>query len=185
MLAVVGVIILVTQAGICVARFETGYMLPLTFGDTHQDLSQIQQYLTVDRSVEGSAVRAFGTLGSPGSTVRLCMMMIPFALFLCVPNTMFRMRFVFVALTAFGILGLVLTFTRVYYITTSHSARARVFDHVTRPRSAEDDARRNRTGRAARLGGGGGGESQALRAVHDSGGLGVRALASVPGGPQR
>jgi hypothetical protein len=115
-LAVVGVIILVTQAGMTVARFETGYMTPLTFGDTHQELSQIEEYLTVDRSDEGSAVRGFGTLGSPGSTAHLCMMVIPFALFLCVPNAMFRMRFAFAALTAFGLLGLVLTFTRVAYI---------------------------------------------------------------------
>jgi hypothetical protein len=119
LLAVVGVIILVTQAGMTVARFETGYMTPLTFGETHQELSQIEQYLSVDRTDEGSAVRAFGTLGSPGSTARLCMMVIPFALFLCVPNAMFRMRFAFAALTAFGLGGLVLMFTRVYYITTA------------------------------------------------------------------
>ncbi|MGH6847368.1 MAG: O-antigen ligase family protein [Methylocella sp.] len=118
-LAVVGVIILVTQAGMTVARFETGYMTPLTFGETYQDLSQIEQYLAVDRFDEGSAVRAFGTLGSPGSTLRLCMMVIPFALFLSVRNAMFGMRFAFATLTAFGLLGLVLTFTRVYYITTA------------------------------------------------------------------
>jgi hypothetical protein len=118
-LAIVGVIILVTQAGMTVARFETGYMTPLTFGETFQELSQIEQYLAVDRSDEGSAIRAFGTLGSPGSTLRLCMMVIPFALFLSVPNAMFGMRFAFAALTAFGLLGLVLTFTRVYYITTA------------------------------------------------------------------
>lgn len=118
-LAIVAVIILVTQAGMTVTRFETGYMTPLTFGETHQDLSQIEQYLAVDRTDEGSAVRAFGTLGSPGSTLRLCMMVIPFALFLIVPNAMFRMRWAFAALTAFGLLGLALTFTRVYYITTA------------------------------------------------------------------
>jgi len=118
-LAIVGVIILVTQAGMTVARFETGYMTPLTFGETHQDLSQIEQYLAVDRTNEGSELRSFGTLGSPGSTLRLCMMVIPFALFLCVPNAMFKMRFAFAALTAFALLGLVLTFTRVYYITTA------------------------------------------------------------------
>ncbi|MGH6801207.1 MAG: hypothetical protein ACRECZ_07320, partial [Methylocella sp.] len=52
-LAAVGVIILVTQAGMTVARFETGYMTPLTFGETNQDLSQIEQYLAVDPSDEG------------------------------------------------------------------------------------------------------------------------------------
>jgi hypothetical protein len=118
-LGVVGIIILVIQAGMTIARFETGYMIPLAFGDAHQDLSQIEQYLTVDRFADASALRSFGTLGSPGSTVRLCMMVIPFALFLCVPNAMFRMRLAFSALTAFGLLGLVLTFTRVYYITTA------------------------------------------------------------------
>jgi hypothetical protein len=118
-LAVVGVIILVTQAGMTVARFETGYMTPLKFGNAYEDLSQIKQYLAVDRSDEESAVRAYGTLESPGSTVRLCMMVIPFALFLCVPNAMFRTRFAVAALTAFGLLGLAFTFTRVYYITTA------------------------------------------------------------------
>ena len=47
------------------------------------------------------------------------MMVIPFALFLCVRNVMFRVQLAFAALTAFGLLGLVLTFTRVYYITTT------------------------------------------------------------------
>jgi len=118
-LAMVGVIILVTQAGMTVTRYETGYMSPLAFGDTHQDISEVEQYLAVDRTVEGSALRGFGTLSSPGSTIRLCMMVIPFALFLCVPNAMFRMRFAFLGLTTFGLLGLLLTFTRVYYITTA------------------------------------------------------------------
>jgi len=44
-------------------------------------------------------------------------MMIPFALFLCVRNALFRMRLLFAVLTIFGILGLVFTFTRAYYIT--------------------------------------------------------------------
>src|SRR5712691_4504321 len=118
-LAIVGVIILVTQAGMTVTRFETGYMTSLSFGESHQDISEIEQYLAVDRTVEGSALRGFGTLASPGSTVRLCMMVIPFALFLCVPNAMFGMRLAFMGLTTFGLLGLLLTFTRVYYITAS------------------------------------------------------------------
>jgi hypothetical protein len=118
-LVIVGVSMLVTQAGVTVGRFYTGYMTPFTFGETHQDLAQIQEYLSVDRSDEGSAVRGFGTLGSPGSTVRLAMMVIPFALFLSVPNAMFGMRLLFMGLAAFGIGGLVLTFARVYFITTA------------------------------------------------------------------
>ena len=118
-LAVVAVVTLVTQAGVTLVRFETGYMTPLTFGETHQDASQIEQYLTVDRSEEGGWVRAFGTLGSPGSTLRLCMLYIPFALFLCVPNPLFKWRLPFIGLTAFGLVGLVFTFTRVYFITTA------------------------------------------------------------------
>jgi O-antigen ligase len=118
-LAAVGVIILVTQAATTVARFETGYMTPISFGETYQDLAQIEQYLAVDRTDEGSTIRAFGTLGSPGATLHICMMFIPFALFLSVPNAMFRMRLAFAALSVFGLLGLVLTFTRVYYITAA------------------------------------------------------------------
>jgi hypothetical protein len=118
-LTIAAVAILVTQAAMTLTRFETGYMTPLSLGDTHQDLSEIEQYLAVDRSDEFSVVRAFGTLGSPGSTVRLCMMVIPFALLLCAPNAMYGARLVFAALTAFGLFGLLLTFTRVFYITTA------------------------------------------------------------------
>lgn len=119
-LAIVAVIMLATQAAVTAVRFETGYLTPLTFGDTHQDLLQISQYLTVNRSAEGFSplVRAFGTLGSPNGTTRLCMMLIPFALFLCVPNALCRMRAAFAALTAFALLALMLTFTRVFYIVT-------------------------------------------------------------------
>jgi hypothetical protein len=116
-LAVVGVAILVTQAAVTVARFETGNLTPLVAGDTHQDEAQVINYLTVDRSDPNSAVRAFGTLTSPNGTTRLCLLVIPFALFLAVPNGMFRARFGFAVLAAFGLLGLVLTFTRVWYIT--------------------------------------------------------------------
>jgi hypothetical protein len=116
-LAVVGVVILVTQAAVTIARFMTGYMAPLTFGETYQDLAEVRQYLAVDRTDEESVIRAFGTLASPGSTLKLCMMVMPFALFLCVPNAMFRLRSVFAAATAFALLGLTFTFTRVYYIT--------------------------------------------------------------------
>jgi O-Antigen ligase len=116
-LAVVGVVILVTQAAVTVARFETGNLTPLVAGDTHQDEDQMKNYLTVDRSDPNSLVRAFGTLTSPNGTTRLCLLVIPFALFLSVPNGMFRTRFGFAALATFGLLGLILTFTRVWYIT--------------------------------------------------------------------
>jgi len=118
-LAAVGVVILVTQAGTTALRYETGDISPLVFGETYQDLSQAAQYLTMDSSADQSIVRAFGTLGSPGTTVKLCMMVLPFALFLCVRNAMFRMQVLFAALTGFGLLGLILTFARVYYITAT------------------------------------------------------------------
>ena len=47
------------------------------------------------------------------------MLMIPFALFLCVPNTMFKRRWAFAALTVFSLVGLAFTFDRVYFITTT------------------------------------------------------------------
>jgi hypothetical protein len=115
-LVAMAVAIMVIQAGMTVIRFGTGYMTPLTLADTRQDLAQITQYLTVDRSDPGSWVRAYGTLGSPGATIHLAMMAIPFGLFLCVRHGVFGRRWLFVGLTAFGILGLVLTFTRVYFI---------------------------------------------------------------------
>ncbi len=118
-LVAVAMIVLVTQGAMTLIRFKTGYMTFFSFGDSGQDPSQVTNYLTVDRSDPNSAVRAFGTLGSPNETTRLCLMVIPFALFLCVPNPMFRMRLAFVAMTMFALAGLVLTFTRVFYITTA------------------------------------------------------------------
>lgn len=118
-LVAVGVVILVTQAAVTVVRFETGYITPLTFGDTHQDLSKLEKYLEVDRSIGDSATRGFGTMGSPNETIRLCLMFIPFALFLSVPNAMFRRWLLVATLTAAGLGGLVLTFTRLYYIVAA------------------------------------------------------------------
>jgi hypothetical protein len=130
-LAAVGVVILVTQAGTTALRYETGNLSPLTFGETDladklprnavlaPDLSKAAQELAMDRSADQPTVRAFGTLQSPGTTVKLCMMVLPFALFLCVRNAMFRMQVLFAALTCFALLGLILTFARVYYIAAT------------------------------------------------------------------
>ncbi len=118
-LALTCVITLVAQAGMTVIRVKTGYYTPIVFGDFSQDIDEIKHYLMVDRSDSDSIVRGYGTLGSPGGTVRLCMLMIPFALFLCVPNAMFKKRLWFVAFTVFSLVGLVFTFDRVYFITTA------------------------------------------------------------------
>jgi hypothetical protein len=118
-LAIVSVATIVIQGGMTVFRVKTGYYTPLVFGDYPQDIDEIKHYLMVDRYDPDSIVRGFGTLGSPGGTVRLSMLMIPFALFLCVPNPVFKRRFVIVVLTAFSLAGLALTFDRVYFITTA------------------------------------------------------------------
>jgi hypothetical protein len=118
-LAVTCVVTLVAQAAMTVLRVKTGYYTPIVFGDFPADVDQIKHYLMVDRYDSDSIVRGYGTLGSPGGTVRLCMLMFPFALFLCVPNTMFKRRLVFVALTVFSLVGLVFTFDRVYFFTTA------------------------------------------------------------------
>jgi hypothetical protein len=118
-LAVVCVITLLAQAGMTILRVKTGYYTPIAFGDASQDIDEIKHYLMVDRSDSDSIVRGYGTLGSPGGTVRLCMLMIPFALFLCVPNAMFKRRLVVAALTVFSLVGLVFTFDRVYFVTTA------------------------------------------------------------------
>jgi putative inorganic carbon (HCO3(-)) transporter len=117
-LVLVGVVILVTQAGMTLLRYYTGYITPLIPSGS-VDLSEMTKYLEVDRTAGGSAVRGYGTLNSPGSTTRLCMMVIPFALLLCVRNVMFRMPLVFAVLTCFGLVGLVFTFTRVYFIVAA------------------------------------------------------------------
>ena len=118
-LAIVCVVTLVTQAGMTILRVRTGYYTPIVFGDFPQDVDEIRHYLMVDRTDSDSIVRGYGTLGSPGGTVRLCMLMVPFALFLCVPNAMFKNWLAFVVLTVFSIVGLMFTFDRVYFITTA------------------------------------------------------------------
>ena len=126
LVAIMAVAILLIQGAVTVLRFETGWMEPLSFGQTGQDEDQILQYLTVDREDGGGQVRSFGTLGSPGSTVRLCMMVIPFALLLSLRNPLFRNRLPFLALTALGIGSLLLTFTRAFYLTTAIQVAAAV-----------------------------------------------------------
>ena len=118
-LAIVCVITLVAQAATTLLRVKTGYYTPIVFGDFPQDVDEIRHYLMMDRTDPDSIVRGFGTLSSPGGTVRLCMLMIPFALFLCFPNPMFKRRWVFVAATVFSLVGLAFTFDRVYFITTA------------------------------------------------------------------
>lgn len=118
-LAITGVVIITTQAITTVLRVKLGYYSPIAFGDSQQDIDSIMEYLAVDRSDVDSIVRGYGTLGSPGGTVRLCMLMLPFALFLCVPNAMFKKRLIIAAATIFSIAGLCLTFDRVYFITTA------------------------------------------------------------------
>ena len=50
LLAIVCVVTLTVQAGVTVLRVKTGYYTPFVFGDFHQDVDQIQKYLSVDRS---------------------------------------------------------------------------------------------------------------------------------------
>jgi hypothetical protein len=138
LLAIVCVVTLVVQAGVTMLRVKTGYYTPFSFGNFDQDVDQIQKYLSVDRSDPDSMVRGYGTLGSPGGTVRLCMLMFPFALFLCFPNAMFKRRLAFAALTAFSLVGLVFTFDRVYFITTAVQL-VLVFSIVLRDRVMKRD----------------------------------------------
>jgi O-Antigen ligase len=137
-LAIACVITLVAQAGVTVLRVKTGYYTPIVFGDFPVDLDEIKHYLMVDRYDSDSIVRGYGTLGSPGGTVRLCMLMIPFALFLCFPNAMFKRRLAFVGLTVFSLVGLVFTFDRVYFIITAVQL-ALVFFIMLRDRMVKRD----------------------------------------------
>ena len=125
--AIMAIAILTIQAAVTVVRYETGWMQPLAFGDARQDEDHVLQYLSVDRGDIGDQVRAFGTLGSPGSTLRLCMMVIPFGLLLSMRNPFFSRRMLFLGLTAFGMGSLLLTFTRAYYPTTAIQVAAAFF----------------------------------------------------------
>jgi O-antigen ligase len=119
LLAIMAVAILTIQGAVTVARYETGWMKPLAFGDSQQDEDRTLLYLSVDRDEIGEQVRSFGTLGSPGSTLRLCLMVIPFALLLSMRNPVFSHRLLYLGLTAFGMGSLLLTFTRAYLPTTA------------------------------------------------------------------
>ena len=117
--ALIGVAILTIQGAVTAVRYETGWMQQLNFGDARQDEDDVLLYLSVDRDAAGEQVRSFGTLGSPGSTLRLSMLVIPFALLLSMRNPVFSYRLLFLGLTAFGMGALLLTFTRAYYLTTA------------------------------------------------------------------
>ncbi|MFO1431511.1 MAG: O-antigen ligase family protein [Candidatus Competibacteraceae bacterium] len=120
LVALLAVSILVLQGAVTALRFQTGYLEPLAFGQDYQEGEQVVEYLSVDREDVGGTVRSFGTLTAPGSTARLCMMAIPFAVMLSFRNPMFgRSRLVFMGLAAFGMAALLLTFTRAYYLTTA------------------------------------------------------------------
>ncbi len=126
LVATMAVVILTIQGVVTVARYETGWMQPLAFGDSQQDEDRTLLYLSVDRDEVGEQLRSFGTLGSPGSTLRLCLMVIPFALLLCMRNPLFSRRLLFLGLAAFGMGSLLLTFTRAYYPTTAVQVAAAV-----------------------------------------------------------
>ncbi|MFT4583114.1 MAG: putative inorganic carbon (HCO3(-)) transporter [Gammaproteobacteria bacterium] len=118
-LTLMAVVILTCQSSVTILRYQTGYLEPLSFGQSYLDEDRAKEYLSVDREDQGSSVRGFGTGQSPGVTVMLGMMVIPFALILCLPNPFFGMRQLFIAIALFGMSGLLLTFTRAYYLTTA------------------------------------------------------------------
>ena len=72
-LILVGVAILVTQAGMTLLRYSTGYITPLIPSGVSLDLAEMEKYLEVDRTAQDSAVRGYGTLNSPGSTTQQVM----------------------------------------------------------------------------------------------------------------
>ena len=127
LVAVMAVAILAIQGAMTLVRYETGWMQHLAFGDARQDEDWMIQYLSVDRDAIGEQLRSFGTLGSPGSTLRLCLLVIPFALFLSMRNPMFpHSRLLFLGIAAFSMGSLLLTFTRAYYLTTPVQVAAAV-----------------------------------------------------------
>jgi len=116
LVAIMAVVILSVQGAVTAVRFQTGWLEPLTFSENYQEEERTTSYLSVDRG-SGETIRAFGTLTAPGSTLRLCLMVIPFALMLSVRNPMFGMRSMFLVLAALGMGALLLTFTRAYFLT--------------------------------------------------------------------
>ena len=119
LIAVMAVAVFAIQGAVTLVRYETGWMQHIAFGDARQDEDWMLQYLSVDRDEIGEQLRSFGTLGSPGSTLRLCMLVLPFPLLLGMRNPMFpRRRLLFLGIAAFGMGSLLLTFTRAYILTT-------------------------------------------------------------------
>ena len=115
LIAVIAVAILVTQSAVTAGRYVFGFYEPIMFGENHYDDAQRDKYLEVDRESGMSQRRAFGTMTSPGSTGKLCLMLIPFALLLCVRNPLLGGRGIVIVLFAASLGALVLTYTRSFF----------------------------------------------------------------------
>ena len=118
LIAAAAIAILALQGAVTAGRYVFEFYDPIAFGESHQDEGERDRYLQIERGpgVSGIATRrAFGTGTSPGSTGKLCLMVIPFALLCCLRNPLLRGQLVITLILAASLGALVLTFARSFY----------------------------------------------------------------------
>jgi hypothetical protein len=116
MIAVIAVAMLVIQGAVTAGRYVFGFYEPIAFGQTYFDEGERDRYLAVDSSSGKTERRAFGTMTSPGSTGKFCLMLIPFGLMLCLRNPLLGSRGVFIVLLTASLGALTLTYTRSFFL---------------------------------------------------------------------
>ncbi len=116
LIAAAAIAILVFQGAVTAGRYGFGFYETLAFGVDHQDEQERDKYLQIDRESGNSTRRAFGTGLAPGSTGKLCLMLIPFALLCCLPNPLLRRQGIIIVLFAASGAALLLTYTRSFFL---------------------------------------------------------------------
>jgi len=116
LIAVAAIVLLALQGAVTAGRYVFGFYETLAFGEDHQDESERDRYLEVDRETGDDTRRAFGTGTAPGSTGKLCLMMIPFALLCCLPNPLLGRRAIVIVVFAASCAALLLTYTRGFFV---------------------------------------------------------------------
>jgi O-antigen ligase len=122
-LKLIGIVLIpsfVLQAGVTFGRYEFRYFEPLEslLGvDSHVDPKLREELLTVDsQAQEGfgftEAKRSFGTLPSPASTTKFCLLVMPLALMFSLKNPVVSSRWMFAAAAVSGLATFYFSFSR-------------------------------------------------------------------------
>lgn len=111
---------LVLQGAVTLARYQVQYFEPLEslLGiESHFDAQDRDQALAIDTEGEtgfgiSEARRSFGTLPSPGTTTKFCLMAFPIALMLTLSNPLMGRRWLFILIVPFALSAFYFSFSR-------------------------------------------------------------------------